>query len=242
MATRNDIIAFARNGIPFSTDSLANYFQSADIDVNRRSLATQLSRLVRSNVLRKDNNGKFIISDDRKAEFHPLYDEEMKKIADVIRSSYPFLDICIWSIDDLKRLSHYASNRNLVYVEVDRDAVEGVFGLLSQVFPDRRVFVNPSENEYTYYINGIPGIIVKPLRTEAPCIKDNKGILHPSIEKIMVDVVSDVDFTPWQDYETVRLFETIISLYTVSLTKLMRYARRRAKVEKINRLMAEINS
>lgn len=242
MATRNDILAFARNGNSFSLDSLANYFQSAAIDVNRRSLAIQLSRMVRSNVLRKDNNGRFIISENHKAEFHPLYDEEMKKIADVIRSAYPFMDICIWSIDDIKRLSHYASNRNVVYVEVDRDAAEGVFELVSRIFSDRRVFINPTENEYTYYINGNSSIIVKPLRTEAPCIKDNEGILHPSIEKIMVDVVSDVDFAPWQDYETVRLFETISSLYTVSSTKLMRYARRRAKGEKIDRLMAEINS
>lgn len=241
MATRNDILTFARNGDPFSVDNLLSYFKSADIDFNKRSIPTQLWRMVNANELRKVEKDRFIISDDRKSEFHPFYNEEMKGIADIIRDSYPFMDICIWNLDDIKRLSHYATNRDLIFVEVDRDAVEGVFNLLSETFPNRRVFVNPTENEYNYYINGIPAIIIKPLRTEAPVFKDNDGILHPSIEKIMVDVVCDVDFSPWQDYETVRLCETIFSLYDVSSTKLMRYARRRSKSDKITRLISEIN-
>lgn len=242
MATQNDILTFARKGVPFSVNELLDYFHSAGIDFNRRSLSTQLRRMVNSNELRKVERGCFIISDNWKSEFHPFYNEEMKKIAGIVRSAYPFLDICVWNLDDIKRLSHYASNRNVIYVEVDRDAVEGVFSLLSEAVPDRRVFVNPSENEYNYYINGNPAIIVKPLRTEAPCTKDNEGILHPSIEKIMVDIVSDADFTPWQDYESVRLFDTIFTLYDISSSKLMRYARRRSKSDKIKEIISEINS
>lgn len=242
MATRNDILTFAQNGTPFSVNRLLDYFHSASIDFNRRSLSTQLRRMVNSNELRKVESGCFIISENRKSKFHPFYNEEMNKIALTIRSTYPFLDICIWNLDDIKRMSHYATNRDVIYVEVDRDAVEGVFSLLSEAFPERRVFVNPSENEYNYYINGNPAIIVKPLRTEAPCIRDKEGIFHPSIEKIMVDVISDVDFTPWQDYEAVRLFDTIYTQYDVSSSKLMRYARRRSKSDKIKELISEINS
>ena len=239
MATRNDILTFARNGFPFSLNRLLDYFQSAAIDFNRRSLSTQLSRMVNTNELRRVKRGCFIISEDQKSEFNPCYNEEMKNIAEIVRSSYPFLDICVWNLEDIKRLSHYASNRDVIYVEVDRDAVEGVFGLLTETLSDRRIFLNPSETEYNYYINRSSALVVKPLRTEAPCIKDNKGILHPSIEKIMVDVVSDEDFTPWQGYETVRLYETIFNLYDVSTSKLMRYAHRRAKSERIRQLLSE---
>lgn len=242
MATRNDILTFARNGTPFSVNRLLDYFQSADIDFNRRSLSTQLKRMVVANELRKIDRGYFVISEGAKSQFYPFYNEEMKKIAGIVRSAYPFLEICVWNLDDIKRLSHYATNRDVIYVEVDRDAVEGVFGLLSESFPDRRVFVNPSENEYNYYINGNPAIVVKPLRTEAPCTKDNEGILHPTIEKIMVDIVSDADFTPWQDYESVRLFDTIFTLFDISSSKLMRYARRRSKSDKIKEIISEINS
>lgn len=241
MATRNDILTYARNGNPFSVDNLLSYFQSAHIDFNKRSIPTQLRRMVNANELRKVEKDRFIISDDLKSEFHPFYNEEMKKIADIIRDSYPFMEICIWSLDDIKRLSHYATDRDLIFVEVDRDAVEGIFNLLSETISDRKVFVNPTENEYNYYINGTSAIIVKPLRTEAPVFKDDEGILHPTIEKIMVDVVCDVDFTPWQDYETMRLYETILSLYDISSTKLMRYARRRTKSDKITHLISEIN-
>lgn len=242
MATRNDILNFARNGNPFSVDSLLGYFQSSGIDFNRRSLSTQLGRMVKANELRKFEKSYYVLCGNRKSEFQPLYNEVMREIAQIIRNSYPFMEICVWGIDDIKRISHYAVNRDLIYVEVDRDAVEGVFNLLTEAFPDRHVFINPTENEYNYYINGIPAIIVKPIRSEAPCLRDNEGILHPSIEKIMVDVICDVDFTPWWDYETVRLYESIFSLYDVSSTRLMRYARRRAKSDKINRLISEIKS
>ena len=240
MATQNDIQTFARRGSPFSINTLSDYFKSADIEFNRRSLSTQLRRMVEANELKRLKRGLYIISNCLKSKFQPLYNDEMKKIVEILCLSYPFLEICIWSLDDVKRLSHYASNRDVVLVEVDRDAVEGVFSLLSENIHNRRVFVNPSENEYNYYINGSRAIVVKPLRTEAPCFKDSKGILHPTIEKIMVDLVSDVDFLPWQDYEAVRLFDTIFTMYEVSSSKLMRYARRRAKSQKIKELISEI--
>lgn len=240
MATKNDILTFARHGESFSVNSLLNYFQSVDIDINRRSLYTQLRRMVDAKELKKLDRGLFIIAADLKSKFHPFYNGEMKRIAKIVSSAYPFLDRCIWSIDDIKRLSHYASNRDVVFVEVDRDAVEGVFNLLSEKFSGRRVFLNPSESEYSYYINGTPSIIVKPLVTEAPCIKDKEGITHPSIEKIMVDVISDVDFTPWQDFEAVRLFDTIFTIYEVATSKLMRYARRRGKSDEIEELVSKI--
>lgn len=242
MATKNDILTFAQHGAPFSVNRLLNYFQSADIAFNRRSLYTQLRRMVDAKELKKLDRGLFIRTADLKSKFHPFYNEEMKRIAKVISSAYPFLDICIWSIDDIKRLSHYASNRDVVFVEVDRDAVEGVFNLLSEKFSGRRVFLNPSESEYSYYINGTPSIIVKPLVTEAPCLKDKEGITHPSIEKIIVDVISDVDFTPWQDFEAVRLFDTIFAMYEVATSKLMRYARRRGKSDEIEELVSKIKS
>ncbi|MDE7421402.1 MAG: hypothetical protein K2N35_14485 [Muribaculaceae bacterium] len=113
----------------------------------------------------------------------------MKKIALTVPSTYLFLDICIWKLDDIKRISHYATNRDVIYVEVNRDAVEGVFSLLSEAFHERRVF-----------------------------------------------------FTPWQDYEAVRPFDTIYTQYDVSSSKLMRYARRRSKSDNIKELISEINS
>lgn len=238
MAIQNDILAFATKGQPFTLKELLAYLESNGIDFNRRSVSTQLGRTIKRNLLRRVKRGCFTISDKIRKSFLPFYNSDMAAIADIIRASYPFMDICVWSLEDIKRLSHYASNRDLIYVEVDRDETDGVFTLLSETFPDKRVFVNPTEDEYGYYINGHQAIVIKPLRTEAPCIKDKSGILHPTLEKIMVDIVADADFTPWQGYETTRLYDNILSIYNISTTKLMRYARRRGKSERIAQLIS----
>ncbi len=242
MASRNDILTFARRGKPFTLANLTDHLQAIHVNFIKRSLETQLGRMVKGNELERLGRGLYKIAENYKREFNPHFNKEMEAIAGVIRRSYPFLDICVWSLEDIKRLSHYASKRDVMYVEVDRDAVEGVFSLLTDSLPGHRIFINPTEDEYTYYINATPAIVVKPLRTEAPCRKDSLGILHPSIEKIMVDVIADSDFRPWQDYEAERLFETIFSLYNVSLPKLMRYARRRSKLALVSKILSSINS
>lgn len=241
MATHEDILAFARKGDSFTIRDLQNYFQSSNVDFRKRSVETQIGRMVKSNVLERIGRGRYVISPNHKSGFIPFFNDEMEKVSNAVRESYPFLNICVWNLDDIKRLSHYASKRDVIYVEVDREATEGVYNLLTNKFPESKIFINPTENEYTYYINGEPAIVVKPLRTEAPCFSDKYGILHPSIEKTMVDVISDTDFTPWQNHEAVRLYETIYEIYEVSITKLMRYALRRSKSERVKKILSEIN-
>ena len=73
--------------------------------------------------------------------------------------------------------------------------------------------------------------------TEAPVTSfDNVAI--PRLEKILVDLVCEKDlFVSFQGEELRNIYHRVLKDYDVSLSTLRRYARRRGKLEEIDRLI-----
>jgi hypothetical protein len=63
------------------------------------------------------------------------------------------------------------------------------------------------------------------------------GILMPSLEKIMVDIIGDVEFTFAQGAELNTIYDTIMSSYEVNNNALFRYADRRGRRGEVERLI-----
>ena len=98
-------------------------------------------------------------------------------------------------------------NLNLLIVEIERIGMEPAFNLLQEKESERRVIFNPSSDDYARYVSGFPSIIVKPLISQAPLI-DFGGINMPRLEKVMVDILGDIEF----DFARERELYTIIDL------------------------------
>lgn len=242
MVSQNDILQFARDKVTFSANDMVKYFESVGLRFSKGSLYMHLNRLVDAGYLLKPSYGLYSVANETKTRFLPHFNKEMEEIENFIKSNYPFLDICVWNLADIKSLSHYVSKADIIYVEVDRDAVEGVFSRLSEAIKNRRVFLTPSEDDYPLYINSQPSIVVKPLISQAPLLKYRQCSSRTSIEKILVDVVSDSDFVPWQGYESLRLYETAFDRYNINISKLTRYASRRGKTEEVKQTIEDIKN
>lgn len=242
MVSQNDILQFAHDKDTFSANDLVKYFESIGIKFSKDSLYKRLRRMVSEGYLLKPSFGLYSVPTESKTHFIPCFSKEMEEIESFIKCSYPFLDLCIWNLMDIKSLSHYVSKADIIYVEVDRDAMEGVFSRLSDFIKERRVFLTPSENDYPLYVNSQPSIVVKPLISQAPLLKSVQGSSRTSIEKILVDVVSDSDFIPWQGYESLRLYETAFDRYNINTSKLTRYASRRGKSEEVKQTIEDIKN
>ena len=121
-------------------------------------------------------------------------------------------------------------------LEVDKDAMESVFYELKD--EGRDVFLNPSEEVLSKYVIGKKEpILITSLITEAP-LQEIGGVKTATLEKVLVDICSNETlFSSQQGAELTRIFETAFEKYTVSETKLMRYARRRNKKEVVERLI-----
>ena len=177
------------------------------------------------------------MADTREQPFVPFFDDEMQNLESKIRNKFPFIRFCTWSCSELKRFSHYVVNMDIIYLDVERVATKAVFSFLLNAGLDRQVYLNPSSDDYTYYIYGKPTIVVRPLISEAPLITYANDSNRISVEKLMVDVAVDEDFISFQDYESFRFYRNVLDVCTLNETKLLRYATRRGCKDQIKNIL-----
>jgi hypothetical protein len=122
-------------------------------------------------------------------------------------------------------------------VETERDAINSVFDFLNEN-SEKRVFLCPNSDDYSRYIVGKEAIIVRNLVSEAP-VQTLENITVPTIEKILVDVMGDVDFEFMQGAELHRFYQNVLERCVFNQKKLLRYASRRNRKKEVEQLLNE---
>ena len=239
MATTNDILSFALKNKIFTRKELAINLKSEDRISSRNSLSEQLDRLLKSRQLIRTKRGVYSLPENTKKEFWIACSDEMRTINRQIKIQFPFVDYCLWSSSVLAPYMHHIPSLNFVMVDVERDISESVFNFLNSE-SDKRVFFMPSLVEFERYINANETIIVRPLISESP-LQLIDGINTPGIEKILVDIAGDVEFSFLQGMELNNVYATIFERHNVNKNKLLRYATRRGRKEEIEQLINDNN-
>jgi len=98
------------------------------------------------------------------------------------------------------------------------------------------VFFRPSSNDFDRYIIENDAIIVRMLGSEAPLQKTD-GMHTPSIEKILVDIVDDIEFSFLQGSEIHQVYSEIFDKHKVNEKRLLRYAARRGRKQEVIQLL-----
>jgi len=237
MVKQADIIAYARTRQEFTRREMLNSFRESNIAFSPATVTSCLITLTETGVLHKLRRGVFSIADARLQPFVPYYDEGMQVLESMIRKRFCFIRFCLWNSYDIKRFSHYVVNMDVIYVDVERIAVESVFNFLINANLDRQVYLNPTVDDYSYYIYGKPAIVVRPLVSEAPLIAYAGNSKRVALEKLLVDIVIDDDFVFLHEYESFRFYRNVIDTSIFNKTKLLRYATRRGCRDKINNIL-----
>jgi hypothetical protein len=125
--------------------------------------------------------------------------------------------------------------RTYLIIEVEKDAMLTVFNRLSEW--GKKAFLNPTSEIFEYYIvNTEEAIIIKPLISESP-LMELENVKTATLEKLLVDCISDKVIYGSPNQEISGIFENAISKYALNLSKLSRYASRRNKITEINALL-----
>ena len=82
-------------------------------------------------------------------------------------------------------------------------------------------------------------VFVKNLVSEAP-LQKNEDIPIPTLEKLLVDIYSDPDFSYLQGSEYIRIAENAMTIFNINKTKLLRYAKRRGVKEELEQIYSEL--
>ncbi|BCS86265.1 hypothetical protein prwr041_21580 [Prevotella herbatica] len=237
-----DILDYAKRTQTFTCKQMLSDFAKDGKSFSPNTITSALRRLVKNNILQKVDRGMFRLSQTVKIGFSAYYDEEMSMIESLVRTKFPFIRFCVWNSSDVKRFSHYVSNINVIFVDVERDCEKSVFNALINALPDKNIYLKPSQDDYVHYIFGKPTIVVRTLISEAPLILLGDKSTRVSLEKVLVDSVLDKDFFSFQEYESLRLFRNAYDVCSVNEQKLLRYARRRNKVNLIKNIITEVNN
>lgn len=230
MKTRDIIRLFAcsQPGKEFSRKALLTWILSSGLSTNgsEKGINLALNRMFRDGELKKVSWGRYTLAGNQKRVFVAVPDDDIRRISKMLKSEFPYTNHCVWNPQIIVAFMHHIPNLQVLIVEVERVAMEPVFNLLQEKVKGRRVVYNPSADDYAHYVSGYPSIIVKPLVTRAPMIEVG-GISQPRLEKIMVDIVGDIEFGYAQGAELFTIFANIVSAYEVNLKALYRYADRR---------------
>lgn len=222
------------NNQSISVNDLIQFFQKFDEEIKRPTVDWRIYELTKLGVLYRIGRGRYSLSETY--YFKPEVSHSLKLLFGIVKNQFPYLNICVWNTRLINEFMLHQPGRFYSILEVDKDAMESVFYELKD--RGRDVFLDPSEEVLTKYaLNKKEPIVITSLITEAPLEKIS-GVKTASLEKVLVDICSNTTlFSAQQGAELTRIYETAFEKYTISETKLLRYARRRNKEEVVERLI-----
>ena len=214
----------------------------ADIDsflkerfkINDSKVSYLRYKLVKDGILERTGYKKYSIRKNRTV-YTPDLTDKTKEIYTVIKEAKPYLNTCVWRTSILNEFTRHQVGKFMIMVEVERIGVEAVFDVLRDKYEN--VFITPTDKEIDFYISALnEAIVIIPLVTEAPT-QVIDGIETVSIEKLLVDVLTEEKLYQAFQSERSRIIFEINSKYTINTNKLLRYANRRKRKERIEQLM-----
>ena len=225
MSISNEIIRFATNRQSFSRKELFENFSN----LSGKSLSQQIYRLLKANRLEKIKQGVYRLP----VSLFAVH-EGIKQLYGILKTQFPFADFCLWSSNVLIPFMHHIPNLNFIYVDVENDVAESMFNFLKNN-QAKSIFFRPNKEEFSRYIAGTEAIIVRQLISESP-LQMIEDVQTPTLEKLLADIAGDVEFDFLQGAEITYLYRNVMERHAINKRKLLRYASRRGRREKVEQL------
>ena len=222
--TTQYIMNYAMQNKTFCIDDLLCMLPQ-DNTTSLSSIKSTITRLVNSERLARVKRGVYSFIPTMKNSFEIVIGEKEKQLNELLKEKFPFATFCIYNGGTLAPLQHHLSYNNATYIETERTVMEAAFEYLRD--NGYEVYLNPKSDMMSTYINlkSAP-IIIKPLKTEAPTTEQD-GVVVPTLEKILVDIQKDADFSYLQGAESDNMLSNAESLYMINYSRMYRYGRRR---------------
>lgn len=230
------IMSNATGRVSFSVKDLMRDAFIINHKTSETVVKSTMSRLVKERKIARIGRGIYCLSG--KNLFSPVPSALAIKLYKQIQSSYPFVKLCIYEGQWIAPLLHHLASNQILYIEAEKHASETVYHFLQSQNLTMPVYYEPDTVIMDRYVDmNEPGIIVKPLISEAPTIKTD-DIRISSLEKLLVDIYADPDFFYLQGGEYFYIMDNAQSLYHVNQSTLLRYASRRGIKEELEKIIA----
>lgn len=219
----------------FTKQELESFFRRYEPDLNDHTFNSRIHALRNRRIITQLNRNTYTLS--TRKEFKPHIDKELGELGLLAMDFVLDEPYCIWDSGWINQFSRHQAMKNFHIVEIGKAELSSLFHLLKDKGWES-VFLDPGQETLYLYAreNEVP-IVLKPLISRAPVEEEEynlKKMVVPSLEKILVDVYTDVFvFNYIQGAELETIFEKAIAQYAVNFTTLIAYARRRNKAEQL---------
>lgn len=232
--------AVRQGGIFYRKDLLLD-ISLQQMGIKDSAINLQVNRMIASGILCRIGRGKYELIQNGLPEYVYQPSEEEKSIFMKLKQQFPFLDICIWGPSVLASFMLHVPDIGYTFVDVERDGMETVFHALQEMNLGRNILLSPSSTDCEHYLTGTDSIVVRHLIGQSPLTVVD-GCTVPRLEKILVDVIGDNELFFASGSETYSIFEFALERNHINKSKLLRYASRRNRKDKVEQILREIEN
>lgn len=200
------------------------------------SLQKHLERLVATDRLSKTGWGSYQMKDTGKQRYFLKLKPETKEIGSYLKQRYPLADFCIWDASSIIPFMLHIPNMRMVIVDVERLLEQSFPDALREKYPGTPILPNPTKEEFFKFGSTDNCIVLHRLVTESP-VETFEGIPVPRAEKMLVDIVLNPEFDFLIGSELSHIYGEAFSGYSISRSRMLRYARRRGCEDRIKKLI-----
>ena len=234
--TAANILSVVEHKGKCSPEELLAQLNRSSIVLTKTALYWYLNKLIKENLLTRESRGVYVLS--QKPVFHPSITPRMKEISSLLKKELPFADFCLYEGAELAAYQHNVSTNSILYVETQRDTCEAAFNILER--EKIIAFVRPTSDIIYHYVNLADSpVFIKNLTSESP-VQVIDGVTVPKLEKLLVDIRTDEDFSYLNGTESFYVLRNAVEMNAINKSTLLRYARRRNVEEKVRKDLEEL--
>ncbi|MBO4720695.1 MAG: type IV toxin-antitoxin system AbiEi family antitoxin domain-containing protein [Prevotella sp.] len=242
MTASEAILNYAvRQGGIFRRKDLLQEIARQQTDIKASAVTLQINRLIASGSIRRIGHGEYELDNNGLPEFVYLPSEEEKILFMKLKQQFPLLGMCIWTPSVLASFMLHVPDIGYTFLDVEKDGMETVFHFLQEMELGRNILLSPSPTDCERYLTGSDAIVVRQLIGESPLTVVD-GCIVPRIEKILVDVIGDNELFFASGSETYNIYEFAFERNRINKSKLLRYASRRNRKEKVEQIIQTIEN
>ena len=214
----------------FSREDLLDFYLEYEPDIKNATFGWRIFDLRQKGIIRSIAKGVYALSG--KPEYKPNPSEKARKIARLFVRKLSGSNYCISETSWLNEFSIHQTNTSAIILEVEKDLLESAFFTLKNEIKDLYLQPGPKEMEI-YVLEKEDPVVLKSLISRSPTQEErdkNLSINLPQLEKLLVDVYCDRQiYFFYSGVELRNIFNNAFDRYTVNLSRLRNYAKRRGK-------------
>lgn len=251
----NEFVIKFRNIDYVDKEEIFDFFSSYYPNFSYSTFLWRLYELKDKGMITKISNDKYQINDKHFRDSFSLslpdnlISNTLKRFNQSLDNDYSYPNdekmICIWDLNTLNSFTSHQYSRDIVFVEIDRYRVEGLFFELKEMLNDQYYISKDYTKDYDHISLEDRVIIINPLIKRAPLEKRNAKLNHyvvsPKLEKILVDILSNKDFFNMYDKASVKeIFLNAYETYNIDFTTLLYYAKNRGIRETVKTYLTQV--